>query len=111
MTFKFLSNQSALCKKIYNPETKKDTTKKDEMAELFKTSQEEIFLGNETIDHTHENNVNDWYNHENFNNIYQPTEHFEPEKNIQHNQKPKKQQSTRLVCQNFHIKIIQALLF
>ena len=94
MTFKFLSNQSALCKKIYNPETKKDTTKKDEMAELFKTSQEEIFLGNETIDHTHENNVNDWYNHENFNNIYQPTEHFEPEKisniikNLKNNKAP-----------------------
>ena len=81
-------------KKIYNPVTKKDTTLKSEIAEIFKNSQEEIFRGNDTIDQNHENNVNDWYNHENFEHNYLPTNHFETEnisniiKNLKNNKAP-----------------------
>ena len=41
--------QKTSIKRIYDPVKKKDTTQKDEIAELFRKSQEEIFQGNETM--------------------------------------------------------------
>ena len=53
--------QKTSIKRIYDPVKKKDTTQKDEIAELFRKSQEEIFQGNETMYIELENNVNTWY--------------------------------------------------
>uniref|UniRef100_A0A7M5TPX5 Reverse transcriptase domain-containing protein n=1 Tax=Clytia hemisphaerica TaxID=252671 RepID=A0A7M5TPX5_9CNID len=81
-------------KKIFNPITKTDTSIKDEIAEIFKNAQKEIFQGNETSDQENENDVNSWYNQQNFTtepsneNFFTTDEISKTIKNLKNNKAP-----------------------
>ena len=57
----FKKKKSAKISKIMNPQTRETTVKEQEIADVFKKCQEEIFKGNETEDFAHEARVNRWY--------------------------------------------------